>query len=249
MPLHPVEPDRFRAVMGHFATGVAVVTATGPEGPVGHDRERGLLAVAGPAAAARLLRQRRAHAPRGARHRALRRQRAGGRPGAVARRFASKLPEARSSPASPTRSRTASPCSRTRSPGSAAAGPLLPAGDHTIGIGAVQAAETGPRRDPLIWFRGGVRTASRDRRPHRARRRARASSTSPPALLGACGPGGTGDPAPAFWPLLRAGQALVVVEALDGLVLLLSGQELPSLHLVYGLDAARRSRSSPSSCG
>ena len=35
MPLHPVEPDRFRAVMGHFATGVAVVTATGPEGPVG----------------------------------------------------------------------------------------------------------------------------------------------------------------------------------------------------------------------
>ena len=35
MPLHPVEPDRFRAVMGHFATGVAVVTATAPEGPVG----------------------------------------------------------------------------------------------------------------------------------------------------------------------------------------------------------------------
>src|ERR671911_1516989 len=35
MPMHPVQPDRFRAVMGHFATGVAVVTATGPEGPVG----------------------------------------------------------------------------------------------------------------------------------------------------------------------------------------------------------------------
>src|SRR3712207_6062742 len=35
MPLHPAEPERFRAVMGHFATGVAVVTATGPEGPVG----------------------------------------------------------------------------------------------------------------------------------------------------------------------------------------------------------------------
>ena len=35
MPLHPVEPDRFRAVMGHFATGVAVVTATASEGPVG----------------------------------------------------------------------------------------------------------------------------------------------------------------------------------------------------------------------
>ena len=30
-----VEPDHFRAVMGNFATGVAVVTATGPVGPVG----------------------------------------------------------------------------------------------------------------------------------------------------------------------------------------------------------------------
>jgi flavin reductase (DIM6/NTAB) family NADH-FMN oxidoreductase RutF len=33
--LHPVQPDRFRAVMGHFATGVAVITAAGPAGPVG----------------------------------------------------------------------------------------------------------------------------------------------------------------------------------------------------------------------
>ena len=32
---------------------------------------------------------------------------------------------------------------------------LLPGGDHTIGIGAVEAAETGARREPLIWFRGG----------------------------------------------------------------------------------------------
>ena len=38
-----------------------------------------------------------------------------------------------------------------------------------------------------------------------------------------------------FWPLLRAGQALVVVEALDGAILLLQGQELPRLHLIYGL--------------
>src|ERR671928_1708788 len=34
-PLHPVGPDRFRSVMGHFATGVTVVTATSPQGPVG----------------------------------------------------------------------------------------------------------------------------------------------------------------------------------------------------------------------
>src|SRR3954470_1097761 len=34
-PMRPVGPDRFRAVMGRFPTGVTVVTAMGPEGPVG----------------------------------------------------------------------------------------------------------------------------------------------------------------------------------------------------------------------
>jgi hypothetical protein len=43
-------------------------------------------------------------------------------------------------------------------------------------------------------------------------------------------------PAPGFWPLLRAGQALVAVEAALGAVLLLAGEELPPLHLVYGLS-------------
>jgi 3-hydroxy-9,10-secoandrosta-1,3,5(10)-triene-9,17-dione monooxygenase reductase component len=33
---------------------------------------------------------------------------------------------------------------------------LIPGGDHTIGIGAVTAAETG-RGEPLIWYRGGYR--------------------------------------------------------------------------------------------
>jgi hypothetical protein len=41
--------------------------------------------------------------------------------------------------------------------------------------------------------------------------------------------------APGFWPLLRVGQALVLVEALDGLILLALGKELPQLHLIYGL--------------
>jgi len=40
---------------------------------------------------------------------------------------------------------------------------------------------------------------------------------------------------PGFWPLLRAGQLLVVVEAALGGVLLLAGKDLPPLHLVYGL--------------
>jgi hypothetical protein len=42
-------------------------------------------------------------------------------------------------------------------------------------------------------------------------------------------------PAPGFWPLLRAGQALVAIEAAIGAVLLVTDHELPSLHLVYGL--------------
>lgn len=41
--------------------------------------------------------------------------------------------------------------------------------------------------------------------------------------------------APGFWPLLRAGQALVAVEAALGVGLSLSGEQLPRLHLVYGL--------------
>jgi hypothetical protein len=39
----------------------------------------------------------------------------------------------------------------------------------------------------------------------------------------------------AFWPLLRAGQLLVLVQALDGVVLVIGGRDLPELHLIYGL--------------
>jgi hypothetical protein len=42
-------------------------------------------------------------------------------------------------------------------------------------------------------------------------------------------------PAPGFWPLLRAGQALVLIEVVDGAILLLTGKDLPELHLIYGL--------------
>jgi hypothetical protein len=40
---------------------------------------------------------------------------------------------------------------------------------------------------------------------------------------------------PGFWPALRTGQVLVVVEAALGGVLLLEGKDLPPLHLIYGL--------------
>ncbi len=39
----------------------------------------------------------------------------------------------------------------------------------------------------------------------------------------------------AFWILLRAGQALIMVEVAVGAALSLSGEDLPRLHLVYGL--------------
>ena len=40
---------------------------------------------------------------------------------------------------------------------------------------------------------------------------------------------------PGFWPLLRTGQALVMIEAVDGAILVITGKELPELHLIYGL--------------
>ena len=43
------------------------------------------------------------------------------------------------------------------------------------------------------------------------------------------------EPSRAFWPLLRTGQALVVLQAADGSLLLVLGEQLPRLHLMYGL--------------
>jgi flavin reductase (DIM6/NTAB) family NADH-FMN oxidoreductase RutF len=74
---------------------------------------------------------------------------------AIARRFASKLPEADKFDGVPHDVHDGIPvladalawvgCDLER---------LVPGGDHTIGIGAVRAAETGGRSDPLVWFRG-----------------------------------------------------------------------------------------------
>ena len=44
-----------------------------------------------------------------------------------------------------------------------------------------------------------------------------------------------GSPSTRFWRVLRIGQALAVLAALDGLILLATGADLPELHLVYGL--------------
>jgi hypothetical protein len=44
-----------------------------------------------------------------------------------------------------------------------------------------------------------------------------------------------GTDARGFWPLLRIGQALLMVEAIDGGILVAMGEKLPQLHLIYGL--------------
>ena len=43
------------------------------------------------------------------------------------------------------------------------------------------------------------------------------------------------EPSRVFWPLLRIGQALVMIAAVQGGILVAMGEELPRLHLVYGL--------------
>jgi 3-hydroxy-9,10-secoandrosta-1,3,5(10)-triene-9,17-dione monooxygenase reductase component len=156
MPMHPVEPDHFRAVMGRFATGVAVVTATGPDGPTGMTANAvcslsldPLLLLVCFANGARTLRVVRETERFGVNVLEAGQE-------SLARRFASKLPEAEKFAGVEHAVHDGIPvledalawvgCTLDR---------LVPGGDHTIGIGAVRAAETGAGNDPLVWFRGG----------------------------------------------------------------------------------------------
>jgi 3-hydroxy-9,10-secoandrosta-1,3,5(10)-triene-9,17-dione monooxygenase reductase component len=155
--MRDVGPERFRSVMGHFATGVTVVTATTPQGPVGMTAnavcslslEPLLLLVAFDNDA-----------------RTLPVVRATGRFGVnvlaagqedLARLFASKAPEREKFAGVAHTVHDGIPvlegalawvgCRLER---------LIPGGDHTIGIAAVEAAEAG-HGEPLLWFRGRYR--------------------------------------------------------------------------------------------
>jgi flavin reductase (DIM6/NTAB) family NADH-FMN oxidoreductase RutF len=153
-----VRPDRFRSVMGHFATGVTVVTVATPDGPVGMTAnavsslslEPILLLVCFDNDA-----------------RTLPVVREVGRFGVnvlradqedLARLFASKRPESEKFAGVPHTVHDGIPviegalawvgCRLER---------MIPGGDHTIGIGAVEAAEAG-HGEPLLWFRGDYRS-------------------------------------------------------------------------------------------
>jgi flavin reductase (DIM6/NTAB) family NADH-FMN oxidoreductase RutF len=153
-----VEPARFRAVMGHFATGVAVVTVDAPSGPQGMTANAVASLSLDPVLVLVCF-------DNGAR--TLPEVQRAGRFGVnvlasdqehLARRFASKA-DAKFDEV-PHSVHDGIPvldgavawvgCDLDR---------LVPGGDHTIGIGAVHAAELGtPGAEPLIWLRGDYGT-------------------------------------------------------------------------------------------
>jgi 3-hydroxy-9,10-secoandrosta-1,3,5(10)-triene-9,17-dione monooxygenase reductase component len=156
--LHPVGPDRFRAVMGQFATGVAVITATGASGPVGMTANAvcslsldPLLLLVCFDRTARTFPVVRETERFGVNVLAAGQEH-------LARLFASKLPEQEKFAEVPHTVHAGIPviegtlawvgCRLDR---------LYPGGDHEIGIGAVETAELGVDAEPLVWHRGTYR--------------------------------------------------------------------------------------------
>jgi flavin reductase (DIM6/NTAB) family NADH-FMN oxidoreductase RutF len=152
--MREVGPERFRAVMGHFATGVTVVTASSPEGPVGMTANAITSLSLEPLLLLVVF-------DNGSR--TLPVVRDTGRFGVnvltadqkeLALLFASKTPENEKFAGVPHSVHEGIPvlegalawigCRLER---------LVPAGDHTIGIGAVESAEAGAG-EPLVWYRG-----------------------------------------------------------------------------------------------
>ena len=152
-----VDAAHFRSVMGNFVTGVTVVTAAGPNGPVGMTANAvaslsldPLLLLVAFDNTARTLQVVRDTERFGVNVLAKGQQE-------LARLFASKAPEAAKFAGIPHEVHDGIPvidgvvawvgCRLER---------LVPGGDHTIGIGAVESAEAGDGA-PLIWFRGEYR--------------------------------------------------------------------------------------------
>ena len=156
LAVRTVEPARFRAVMGHFATGVTVITVAGPDGPQGMTANAVCSLSLDPVLVlvcfdngARTL-----PAVRATRRFGVNVLEEGQE--ALARLFASKRPEQEKFAGVEHTVHDGIPvlegvlawvgCELRE---------LLPGGDHTIGIAAVTAAETGPQGEPLVWYRGG----------------------------------------------------------------------------------------------
>lgn len=153
--MREVDPQHFRTVMGRFATGVTVVTAGGPEGPVGMtanaitslslDPLLLLVCFDRDARTLRVVRETRAFGVNVLAQRQAE----------LAATFASKAPEARKFAGVAHDLHDGIPVIRDAHAWiGCRLEQLIPGGDHVIGIGAVIAAETGAG-EPLVWHAGG----------------------------------------------------------------------------------------------
>ena len=163
--LHTVPPERYRAVIGHFATGVCIVTVEGPEGPAGMTANAVTSVSLDPLLLLVCF-------DNGARTLPLvkNQQRFGvnilaAEQDELAARFASKAPEHQKFSGVAHRLHEGVPvlegalawlgCDLVQ---------LVPAGDHVIGIGAVRLAEAA-EGEPLVWYRGGYGAFTASPRP------------------------------------------------------------------------------------
>ncbi|HXE43869.1 MAG TPA: flavin reductase family protein [Conexibacter sp.] len=150
-----LDPDRYRTVFGHFATGVAVITVAGPAGEGGLTANAVCSVSLDPLLALVCFEQRARTLPlvRDTGRFAVNVLRAGAED--VARVFASKAPEGEKLRTVPHRLEAGMPildaalawvvCDVRE---------LIPAGDHEIAIGEVVAMDLADG-DPLLWYRGG----------------------------------------------------------------------------------------------
>ncbi len=152
--MRPVEPIRFRTVMGHFATGVAVVTVDTPHGPMGMTANAVASLSLDPVLAlvcfdnsARTLPEVEKAKRFGVNVLAADQEH-------LARRFASKE-DTKFADVPHTVHDGIPVLDGTLAWVGCELDQLIPAGDHTIGIGAVHAAELGADDlEPLTWYRG-----------------------------------------------------------------------------------------------
>jgi flavin reductase (DIM6/NTAB) family NADH-FMN oxidoreductase RutF len=153
-----VAPQRFRTVMGRLTTGVTVITAHARSGPVGMTANAvcslsldPLLLLVCFANGARTLRVVRETERFGVNVLAAGQE-------DLARLFASKAPERTKFAGVQHTVHDGIPVIEgTLAWVGCTLQELIPGGDHTIGIGAVTAAETADAADPLVWYRGEYR--------------------------------------------------------------------------------------------
>ncbi len=158
---HDLDPERYRTVFGHFATGVAVITCAGPSGTGGMTANAVCSVSLDPLLLLVCFEQSARTLPlvRDAGRFAVNILRAGSED--VARVFASKVPEAEKLRDIAHRHEAGMPildaalawlvCDVDQ---------LIPAGDHEIAIGAVTAMEV-DEGEPLLWYGGSYRALTR----------------------------------------------------------------------------------------